>query len=351
MAELPHPPVRVSGPGEVAAALPALLGFAPQESVVLVALGGPGGERVGMVARADLPAGDTAVGTAGDGAGGTARRMAAEVLDRVAGSGATGVLVVVVSEAPDVLERAVPRGGDVPGLPHRDLAGALVAAADAQAVPVREVLLVRAGRWWSYDCPRSCCAPGAGTPLPVGVSPVEAAAVAGGAVVERARSALADRIAPPSADARRACASAVWEAAGSPHGWEAVTAALRRCAPGRTGGLPDPDVAAVVWALNDRDLRDRALGCALGEDAAAAETLWTECTRRAPAPLDAAPATLLAVSAWLRGDGAMANVALDRALTSRPGYSLALLLAEALSRALSPADLRLVVSEVAGRAG
>jgi hypothetical protein len=48
----------------------------------------------------------------------------------------------------------------------------------------------------------------------------------------------------------------------------------------------------------------------------------------------------LAVSAWLRGDGAMANVALGRALTADPGYGLAHLLSQALVACLPPAELR-----------
>ena len=47
--------VRISDPGEVAAALPHLLGFRPEESVVVVGLGGPSGGRVGLTVRADLP--------------------------------------------------------------------------------------------------------------------------------------------------------------------------------------------------------------------------------------------------------------------------------------------------------
>jgi hypothetical protein len=69
-----------------------------------------------------------------------------------------------------------------------------------------------------------------------------------------------------------------------------------------------------------------------------------ECARRAPAPLDAAPATLLAVSAWLRGDGATANIALERALASDPAYGLAQLLSQALAACLSPQDLRRLIS-------
>ena len=134
--------------------------------------------------------------------------------------------------------------------------------------------------------------------------------------------------------------------------WSEITAAAARCRPGGPGqALTDGEVARVVWGLRDRDVRDRALGLATGTAAAAAEILWTECTRRAPAPLDVAPATLLAVSAWLRGDGAMANVALTRALTVDPAYAFARLLAQALAECLPPAELRAMIEETSGRAG
>ena len=48
--------------------------------------------------------------------------------------------------------------------------------------------------------------------------------------------------------------------------------------------------------------------------------------RRAQPGYVAAPASLLAVTAWQAGDGALANVALDRALADIPSYSMALLL-------------------------
>jgi hypothetical protein len=86
------------------------------------------------------------------------------------------------------------------------------------------------------------------------------------------------------------------------------------------------------------------MGFALGPRAAAAELLWTECTSRVPEPLDAAPATLLAVSAWLRGDGAMARIALDRALDSQPDYALAGLLSQGMDAGLGPRDLRSMVA-------
>ncbi|MGY1743106.1 MULTISPECIES: DUF4192 domain-containing protein [unclassified Blastococcus] len=345
----PRPVVRISRLGEVAAALPALLGFWPHESVVLIALGGPGGGRVGLTVRVDLPAGAASAAVA--------RALAA----RVATDDPAAVLLAVVSEAPDDrgLLLGSPPGDAVAGLPHRAVVHDVVVALDGDGLPVRDAILVRGGRWWSYDCPHPCCAPGAGTPLPGGVSAVTAAAVAAGSVVEPGRAALRARIArvagPGAAaatwSARRRRARTARDGPAAWRAWEDIGHALRRCRPGGGEALGDGEVAAVVWALEDVGVRDRALGLALGADAAAAEVLWTECTRRAPLPLDAAPATLLAVSAWLRGDGAMANIALERALESRPGYPLARLLVQALDACLPPAALRGLITEAAEAAG
>lgn len=336
---------RISDPGEVAAAVPHLLGFHPTESLVLITLGGPEGDAVGLTVRADLPPSRQAA------------RFAASVTRHVCTARAAGVLAVVVSEAPDV-------GRRVPELPHRALLRELVLELSAADVLVHDMILVRRGRWWSYDCPHPCCAPGAGTPLPVGVSELAAASVATGVVVARDRDDLASRIAPPVGHAAAAMAASCREAvaaftgrlldegirATAAESWAAIQEGLRRCAPGRSVGdrLSDDEVARILCGLRDHTVRDLAMGLAIGDDSGAAEVLWTECTRRAPAPLDAPPATLLAVSAWLRGDGAMANVALDRALSGDPGYRLAQLLASALAECVPPAEIRaLVASTVA----
>jgi hypothetical protein len=337
--------VRIRDHGEIVAALPHLLGFRPQESVVLLGLGGPGGRRVGLTVRADIPPPENA------------GPLAAVLARSLSTDGPDGALVVVVSEAPD---------DGPPGdrcLPHRDLVGEMVRGLAAHGVPVRDALFLRGGRFWSYDCPYPCCGPGAGTPVPVGVSELEVAAVATGTVVERDRDGLLARITPPPGQDRGAmaaacarvaveCSTAALDsgpAAVAAQSWSAVTDAAARCRPGAApaGALSDGEVARVVWGLRDGDVRDRAIGLALGPEPAAAEQLWTECTRRAPAPLDAGPATLLAVSAWLRGDGAMANIALARALESDPDYVLARLLSDALAACVTPSELRSMLTEVA----
>ena len=77
--------------------------------------------------------------------------------------------------------------------------------------------------------------------------------------------------------------------------------------------------------------------------------LWTDVTRLAQPGYAAAPATLLAFTAWQDGDGALANVALDRALADNPRYSMALLLREALDGGAPPsmAVLPMTPEEVA----
>ncbi|OMQ14461.1 hypothetical protein A7K94_0216450, partial [Modestobacter sp. VKM Ac-2676] len=59
------------------------------------------------------------------------------------------------------------------------------------------------------------------------------------------------------------------------------------------------------------------------------------------------PATLLAVTAWARGQGALAGVALDRALDSEPTYPFAVLLRRALHACLPPSAIRDLVREAA----
>ncbi|MGY1822127.1 DUF4192 domain-containing protein [Geodermatophilus sp. SYSU D00079] len=356
MDDTPRPEVRISDIGGIAAALPHLIGFHPHESVLLVGLGGPSGRRVGLTVRADLPSR-------------AASAPAARLLARsVATDDPSGVVVAVVSESPDDLEPlpGQPSGEVVAGLPHRDVVHDAVVALTELGVPVVDTVLVRRGRWWSYDCPDPCCAPGAGTPLPAGVSELAVASVAGGVVVERDRAALEARIARVDDAAAAAVEALTWQLgeraarsasadrdAAARRSWETVVGVLGRCRPGADGGgrPSDRDVARVLWALTDVRVRDRALTLALGDDAAAAEALWTECTRRAPVPLDAPPATLLAVSAWLRGDDAMANVALERALASRPTYTFARLLAEGLAACLPPAQLREMITATAEEPG
>ncbi|MGY1748697.1 DUF4192 domain-containing protein [Modestobacter sp. SYSU DS0511] len=332
-------PVRLSGPGDVAAALPHLVGFHPVESLVVLSLRDRG-TLVGLTARVDLPS------------PADRDQVVRGLVHSVLTDAPSAVVVVVVTDEDD---------DPAPQLPQRELLHRTVLEFDAAGVAVRDVLLVRGGRWWSYDCADRCCAPGAGRPVPTGTSQLALAATLEGQVVEADRAALVRRVAPvgflAAEGMARACdevgqvmarrlLGTAWEEV-TEESWELLRAAVDRCGPGSTAALTDAEAARLAWGLRDIDVRDRAVGLCTGPSAAGAEQVFTELTRRAPAPLDAAPATLLAVTAWARGSGALANVSLDRALASEPGYTLAVLLRRALDACLPPAAIRDLVREAA----
>ena len=81
--------------------------------------------------------------------------------------------------------------------------------------------------------------------------------------------------------------------------------------------------------------------------------LWTDVVRRAEPTYLPSPACLLAFTAWQSGNGALANVALDRALTADPGYSMALLLRDTIDAGAPPslAQLPMTPEEVAASYG
>lgn len=77
--------------------------------------------------------------------------------------------------------------------------------------------------------------------------------------------------------------------------------------------------------------------------------LWTAVTRYAQPGYVAAPASLLAFVAWQAGEGAIATIAIERALADDPTYQMAQLIRDALDAGLPPsaADLTTTPKEVA----
>jgi hypothetical protein len=72
--------------------------------------------------------------------------------------------------------------------------------------------------------------------------------------------------------------------------------------------------------------------------------LWTDLTRRSRPELAAGPACLLAYSALLRGNGGLANIALQRALKADPDYGMARLLLGAIDSGLPMKVIREAVA-------
>ena len=93
-------------------------------------------------------------------------------------------------------------------------------------------------------------------------------------------------------------------------------------------------------------VRDAAVAACTGSRPAAAEALWAALARGTPDPEAAEPAALLALSALLRGDGALANVALRRAEPAWPGHQLTGMLRGLAAAGIRPGELRACLTGV-----
>jgi hypothetical protein len=328
------PRVRVSGPADILAVVPHLLGFHPALSFVVIGAGGAR-RRVELGFRYDLP---DPPGTA----------AAAEIADHA---------VAVLAQRGT---RTVVGIGYGPGRLVSPVADAFAAAARHRGLELRELLRVEDGRYWSYLCSELTCCPAEGTAFDYRSHPAAAAMTVAGLAAYSDRAALAATLAPVTGDAARSMEQALARAV---HRAEALVAEARRRgrrdplgvvigegrravreairAYRRGGTISDDDAAVVAVSLAYLPVRDDAWARMAPEHRAAHLRLWADIVRRAQGPWLPAPASLLAFTAWQSGDGTLANIALDRALAADPDYSMARLLRDILAAGVPPSQARL----------
>ncbi|MDT7745939.1 MAG: hypothetical protein QOE59_5017 [Actinomycetota bacterium] len=356
----PRPPddevvVRVSGPEDLVASLPTMLGFVPEESVVAIAMHRRGTRsRVGGMARIDLvpePA------PAGVERGDIARALADALRRRLERAEPDSVVVVVVSGA----------GPEEPGgrPPHGAVVDALTDAFAALEVPVTSAVWaprVAAGAPWR--CYGSCGCTGT-LPDPSGtLAAAESAAI--GKVTYGSRDDVEAALAPDPAvrgRRRRELVDDAYEAALTDRELAGLAAArrdldaVRHAAAelGRGVVLGEEEIARLAVALRDPRVRDVCLGFAAGHDAAVdpvdAERLWMVLVRAVPAPEVAEPATLLAFATLDHGGGATLTVALERAMGADPDHQLSRLLATIVTAGIDPGSVREMIAGAAAEAG
>jgi hypothetical protein len=322
------PEVRVDEPGDLIAALPHLLAFHPADSVVVVAMSPGRPSTISLTLRVSLPAPRHRYA------------VARQLMGPLAEHDAESVAVVVVGGG----------SADPPGsLPHRGLVEAIEERAREEGLLLTCALWTSAttkgSRWFCYDHVEC-----AGTvPDPDG-SELAAASAAVGMVTFPSREAFAEVVAPddPAAVAARGAIldrevdklDPEWFC--SPVSARKGLALVRRAvadAAERLRPLGDEEVVELAIALSDLRVRDASLAFAIGSRTMEAERLFAELTRLCPAPERSQPAALLAFSAYLRGDGALASVALEQAELACPGHRLAALLRAALDAGLPPQRL------------
>jgi Domain of unknown function (DUF4192) len=279
---------------DLLAIVPYLLGFHPTDSVVLLALRG---RQIVFQVRGDL---DSAVPEHLAALVARQDPTSAVVLGYGGGAGVTPVVLGVR------------------------------AAVESAGVPVLDVLRVADGRYWSYLCAEPSCCPPEGRPYDPAASPVTVEAVVAGYVALPSREALARRLDPVGGTERSARTAAPGRA-----GRDAVDDAVRRQRVGVR--LTDDEVAWLSVVLAEPPVRGYAWE-SVGGDLGTHVALWTEVLRRGEPDLVLAPATLLAFAAWRAGEGAIASIALSRALAADPTDPMAVLLARALAGGLTPAQ-------------
>ena len=162
-------------------------------------------------------------------------------------------------------------------------------------------------------------------------------------VLARREDLAAQLASAPAADTEAMARTVAQTAADGPDRQSMLAAVADAIGRYRDGGrLAGPDEAArLLVALRYLRFRDDAWARMDPEHKAEHRRLWTDLTRLAPAGYRAAPASLLAFVAWQSGDGALANVALDRALDDSPDYSMGHLLRQVITAGAPPSLARL----------
>ncbi|MBA0051975.1 DUF4192 domain-containing protein [Streptomyces sp. AJS327] len=350
--------ILVRGPGDLAEALPYLLGFQPDDSLVVIALHGERGRFGGRV-RLGIPK-DPAEWSA------VAAEVALclEVNATAPGEKPDGAVLFLCQDprpgedGADVMQRL------------RPLAQLLRTACGERDTPVYEALCLSAGRFWSYCCPDPERCPTEGGRLsPPGTSAMalafdDPATPRSLRVMERRLSPLTSSLAE---EQRRALDTAVAELVPQMLGAEGprelrektrelvagvVTRFRRECDAPATQAAADArddallsheEAATLIIGLQDRKARDQAAEWGDDRDAEPALRVWRALARRCVDPYAAqaaAPLTLAGWVAWASGDEAAARVALGRALRVDPEYLFARLLHQACNEGLDPERVR-----------
>ena len=315
------PDFHLNRPGVLIAALPAVLGFVPEKSLVLVTV--DRGE-MGCVMRVDLSD--------------ELPHSLARIADVAAAAKPDSAIAMVVDECGATCRMCNDE--------YRELAHGLTTALANRGIELLAAHVVdrvaAGGRWHCADgCGNS------GTVEDPSASPLAVAAVLDGRRLYARRSELQEVMevsdpvrtemlagiidgcepdsAPRQDDAARADV-------------EAVIAAAARVAD--AAELGDDELARLAWALTDLRVRDTLYALAVGEFAGQAESLWAVLSRTLPEPWRVEALVLLAFSAYARGDGPLAGVSLEAALRADPTHRMAGMLDTALQSGMRPERIR-----------
>lgn len=334
-------------PQAMIVAIPHLLGFTPQRSVVsiITAPSDQGAETIALVARVDLPD-----------AGMDLREYAVaatQPFTRV--TDAQRVAVFVIDDAP-----AIPASAGQ--LTHTEVAQQMREAIEDWGLPVLDVVYTDLDTYRSYLCTDPTCAcvdaPSVASEVR---NEVDAEFIAAGSAPLAARDQIARAWNAPASDPWVASLAGgdisatparldLAEDASVTDYIEAVVDVAETTVHELTAGTDGVDIERVaplaqvaVAANSDVHLRDALVWNTAHLNAADQRSLANTCVRLGAAmPLAhrEATATLAGVAYYLAGDGVRASIAAEQALRANPQARMADMLDKALSIGLPPALLR-----------
>jgi hypothetical protein len=298
---------QISGPGELVATVPYLLGFHPEHSLVAVCLKD---RNLQCVFRVDLP-------------DHTEHLDDMPTLTRQAQNNNCDAVVLIAFGEGGIAEAAL-----------RYSAMAFTGA----SIYTVDLIQVIGDHWFSLDCLGDCCPPG-GRPIPDRSTAGELIAMVAGPARPN-RASVTELLEPVSEERRQAVADAVastsreWAAMSEPERKAAAMSAVE-AQQELTVHLPGPDeVARLALAVSRFDVRDFVLGFARDKASVARTDLWIWVARHLEGTLVAPAATIAAYSAYTGGDGVLAVECLLLALRAEREYRLAALLLFALQEGI-----------------
>lgn len=306
-------PLKLNGPADLISAVPFLLGFTPEHSLVVVGL--RGGE-LECTFRVDLP--------------GSVDHLdhLPSLTEQVTVNNCDGAVLIGYGDAELVLS-CVERAGF-----EFAMAG----------VQILDTLRIDQGRWYSLNCQQACCPP-EGLPIPADTTVATELALAG-AVRRTSRADVTALVAPVEEAQRRAVAECVGQLLQTEAelSWAEQRSADLTAIDTWAGAtdLPDPaGIAALGLAVGDLDIRDYTMR-AMDEHHGAASTatdLWLWVARHLETDLAAPAFTIAGWCAYRYGNGVLALECLERALDASPHYRLAQMLMAALQGGIPPRKL------------
>jgi hypothetical protein len=315
----------LTSPIDLLAAVPFLIGFQPESSIVLIGLRE---SSIEVAMRVDFPnEADPELNA----------KLSSHLRDNAIES---ALLVSYIPDSPSEVDLVIKT---------------LSEAIESVGVEIRESLIVVGDRWRSLICDDTECCPEEGQPLPdLSTSRITAEQISlGNPLPFKDESMMVESLLPMSLD---------------PEVDDEITRCLEFSKNMTTGEIQKQGaesfldlvsdfqadgicrdkklIALVLVRLHDLQVRDFALGTVSEEKLHLYSDFFKWLLKSAPKGYVAPAATLFAAVSYERGDGAIAHRAINRALEDLPNYSLALLLRQVFTTGRNPEFFRVMRAEL-----